>query len=156
MKARQTGFTLVELIVIIAILGILAAVAIPRYVNNTQQARIGVLNGVTASIRGAVQQTQGLYQIAYASNTAVTTVTLRDGTTVTVTTRTATDPGGLPVVAAGGIDNAVTLPSGMAYDGATGRFYFTSVGNVAGCGAVYATPRTAANPFTVTITSTAC
>lgn len=38
-KRNKKGFTLIELVVVIAILGILAAVAIPRFVSATDKAR---------------------------------------------------------------------------------------------------------------------
>jgi len=50
---RINGFTLVELIVVIAMLGIVAAVAIPRFSNLQGAARASVVNGIAGTMRSA-------------------------------------------------------------------------------------------------------
>jgi MSHA pilin protein MshA len=51
---NQKGFTLIELVVVIVILGILAAVAVPKFVDMQGEAKKGVLEGVRGSWKSAV------------------------------------------------------------------------------------------------------
>ncbi len=53
-RSSESGFTLIELVIVIVILGILAAVAIPKYEDMREQARVATLKGQLGAIRSAI------------------------------------------------------------------------------------------------------
>lgn len=71
--ARHSGFTLIELVIVIVILGILAAAALPRFSDLSTDARISAVNGLAGSLRSAASIAHAT-QLAkgYSQNVAVT------------------------------------------------------------------------------------
>ncbi|MGI9248622.1 MAG: prepilin-type N-terminal cleavage/methylation domain-containing protein [Woeseiaceae bacterium] len=59
-KPGQRGFTLIELVVVIALLAILAAFAIPRYAGLEREARTAAVLGISGSIRSGAALVHGL------------------------------------------------------------------------------------------------
>lgn len=55
MSKQSKGFTLIELIVVLVLLGLIAAVAVPKYLDMTSKARENSLKANLSAIRGAIE-----------------------------------------------------------------------------------------------------
>jgi MSHA pilin protein MshA len=60
-RSRQAGFTLVELVVVIIVLGILAAFAVPRFMGIDTQARIASVNSLAGTLRSTAAMAHSVY-----------------------------------------------------------------------------------------------
>ncbi|WP_335921448.1 type II secretion system protein [Shewanella chilikensis] len=83
MKRQMQGFSLIELVIVIVILGLLAATAIPRFLNVTDDAEDASLEGVTGGLATAVSFVRSQWEVDGRRNTSV----LLDGISVSLDTR---------------------------------------------------------------------
>ena len=123
-NASATGFTLIELVVVITIIGILAAVALPRFINLQKEARISKLN----SVRGAVVSSAALVHSAALAKGGKADAANCPGTTVTADnlTNLCTESG---IIAIANAYPASTAVPATLYPGIVGAAGLTTVMN---------------------------
>ena len=127
MKHGNGGFTLIELITVIVILGLLSAFALPRFSGVEGQARIASINALAGSIRSAAALAHSLQ---LAQNLGPTASVTMEGKTITMSN-------GYPTAGAGGIEDTLTDTTGYTHTAATGIYQIASATTPANCQVSY-------------------
>lgn len=96
---RQQGFTLIELIIVIVVLGILAVTAAPQFINFSSDARASTVKGAQASVQGAMQLVYARSLVNGTEGSDASSVTTEGGDVTTAYGYPTADAAGIAVAA---------------------------------------------------------
>jgi MSHA pilin protein MshA len=120
-NSKQQGFTLIELIVVIVILGILAVTAAPKFINFTTDARASTIRGLSGAMKGGMQIVYSKEALSGKETTSNTSAASGSGIATTFGYPAATK---VAMADAAGVSAGLAGAAEFTYVEATGLLYY--------------------------------
>jgi MSHA pilin protein MshB len=95
---QAAGFTLIELVIVVVILGFLAVTAIPKFLDLTEQAKQANIEGMAGGFATGVSLARAQWEAEARPNDGTNNFVDYDGTTVYLTVEVTADPSATPAV----------------------------------------------------------
>lgn len=148
MKNQQKGFTLIELVIVIVILGILAAFAVPRFADTSTDARKSTVKGLEGSVRSASA-------LAHATSLAQSKAS---GASISMEGATIAMANFYPTESSGGIGNTLADTSGFSASFSGGLFRLQKDGatDPANCAVTYDEAASSSAPPVIAAITSGC
>lgn len=143
---KQAGFTLIELVIVIIILGILAVTAAPKFLNLQDDAKKAAAQGVQSAVSSAAQLVYSKAALQGVESADTGTVSGANNTSIAVVY-------GYPAATSAGIGNAVTVDGSWTGDVSGSTYVYSTTSST--CSVMY-TPATSTSGASTTLTGDDC